>query len=137
MSQENVEIVRRGYELFAAGEYEELGKLIAPDAETPDTGGLGIEESASGTRKGPEGFLLAIEEVAEAFDEYTVEASDFVDLGDVVVANVRISGVGRASGVNLEEHLAHVWVMRDGQAVHGEVHRTTEAALEAARRLAG
>jgi ketosteroid isomerase-like protein len=49
MSQENVEIVRRGYEMYASGDLEGLVALIAPDAKLADAGGLGITGRASGT----------------------------------------------------------------------------------------
>jgi ketosteroid isomerase-like protein len=133
MSQENVEIVRRGYDLFAAGDLEGLAALIAPDAETPDASALGLTGTATGIRRGPEGFLRAIGEVTEAFDDYRVEAEELTDAGDAVVASVRISGRGKASGAPQEAHLAHLWVLRDGKAIRGEVYRTTEEALEAAR----
>jgi ketosteroid isomerase-like protein len=132
MSEENVEIVRRGYELFAAGDFEGLSALISPDAETPDASGLGLTGTATGVRHGPEGFLRGIEEVTEAFDDYRVEAEEFTDAGDAVVVSVRISGRGKTSGVEQEMRLVHMWVLRDGKAIRGEVYRTTEEALEAA-----
>jgi hypothetical protein len=132
MSQENVEIVRRGYELFAAGDTEGLLALISADAETPDAGALGLTGTATGVRRGPEGFLRALEEVAEAFDDYRVDAEEFTDAGDAVVVSVRISGRGKTSGVEQEARLAHLWILRDGQAIRGEVYRTIQDALEAA-----
>jgi hypothetical protein len=36
--------------------------------------------------------------------------------------------------VEQEERLVHQWVLHDGKAIRGEVFRTTEEALEAARR---
>jgi ketosteroid isomerase-like protein len=132
MSQENVEIVRRGYDLFAAGDFDGLSALISPDAETPDAGGLGLTGTATGIRHGPEGFLRAIEEVTEAFDDYRVEAEEFTDAGDAVVVSVRISGRGKGSGIKQEARLAHLWVIRDGKAIRGEVYRTIQEALEAA-----
>jgi uncharacterized protein len=136
MSQENVEIVRRGYDLFAAGDLEGLLALIAPDAETPDAGGLGLTGTATGVRRGPEGFLRAIEEVTEAFDDYRVQPEEFIDAGDAVIASVRISGRGKTSGVEQEARLVHLWFIRDGQAIRGEVYRTIEEALEAAENSA-
>ena len=50
MSQENVQIVRRGYELFAAGDLVGVAGLFSPDAEVADGGGLGVAGTASGTR---------------------------------------------------------------------------------------
>ena len=134
MSQENVEIVRSGYELFAAGDLEGVAALFSTNAELADAGGLGIAGTAVGTRQGPEGFLRATAEVLEAFDDYRVEAEGFIDAGDAVAVPVRISGRGRASGATQEVRLAHLWVLRNGNVIRGEVYRTTEEALEAAGR---
>jgi ketosteroid isomerase-like protein len=58
----------------------------------------------------------------------------FIDAGEAVVVPVRISGRGRASGARLDTRLVHLWVLRDGKAITGEVYRSTEDALEAARK---
>lgn len=132
MSKENVETVRRGYELYAAGDLEGVAALFSAGAELADAGGLGVTGTAAGTRQGPEGFLRASEEALEAFEDYRVEAEDFIDAGEAVVVPVRISGSGRSSGAKLETRLTHLWVLRDGSVIRGEVYRTTEEALEAA-----
>ena len=132
MSEANLEIVRRGYELYAAGDLEGAAALFSADAEVADAGGLGVADTAVGTRSGPEGFLRATEEVLDAFEDYRVETEEFIDAGTAVVVPVRISGRGKASGVKLEMQLAHLWVLRDGKVIRGEVYRTTEEALEAA-----
>jgi ketosteroid isomerase-like protein len=133
MSEENVEIVRRGYELYAAGDIEGAAALFSPEAEVADAGGLGVVDTAVGSRSGPEGFLRATEEVQDAFEDYRVETEEFIDAGDAVVVSVTISGQGRASGVDMEMRLAHLWLLRDGKVIRGEVYRTTEEALEAAK----
>jgi ketosteroid isomerase-like protein len=92
MSQENVETVRRGYALYAAGELEAVTALFSADAELADAGGLGLAGTAAGTRYGGEGFLRAAEEAVEAFEDYSVEPEDFIDAGEAVVVPVRISG---------------------------------------------
>ena len=134
MSRENVESVRRGYELYAAGDLEGVASLFADDAELADAGGLGVAGTAAGVRYGPEGFLRANEEALEAFEDYRVEAEEFIDAGETVVVAVRISGRGRASGAELETHLAHVWVFRNGKVIRGDVYWSTEEALEAVGR---
>jgi uncharacterized protein len=131
MSQENVEAVRRGYELYAAGDVEGVAGLFADDAELADAGGLGVAGTAAGVRYGPEGFLRATEEALEAFEDYRVEAEEYIDADDAVVVPVRISGRGRASGAMLETRLAHVWVFRSGKVIRGDVYWTTEEALDA------
>jgi len=131
MSQENVEIVCRGYELYAAGDLEGVASLFADDAELADGGGLGVADTAAGTRYGPEGFLRSSEEALEAFEDYRVDAEEFIDAGEAVVVGVRIFGRGRASGAVMETRLAHVWVFGGGKVVRGDVYRSTSEALEA------
>jgi len=114
MSRAHVELVRRGYELFAAGDYEAVAELMAPDAEVGDSGGLALPGTAAGSRQGPEGFLRSAEEGPEAFEDYRVEPQQFIDAGDAIVVPVRVSGRGRTSGVPLDTRLVHLWVLRDG-----------------------
>ena len=133
MSQENVEIIRRGYALFAAGDFEAVAALLSDDVEVTDAGGLGVTGSAAGTRHGPEGFLRSTQEALEAFEDFHVEPENFIDAGDVVVVPVRITGRGRGSGMEMEMRLAHLWVLRsDSKVVRSEIYETTEEALEAA-----
>jgi ketosteroid isomerase-like protein len=132
MSEENVEIVRRGYELYAAGDLEGVAGLFSADAEIADAGGLGVAGTAAGTRHGPEGFLRITEDVLEAFEDYRVETEDFIEAGEAVVVPVRISGRGRASGVEQEARVAHLWALRNGKVIRGQAYRTTEEALKAA-----
>jgi uncharacterized protein len=132
MSQENVEIARRGYQMYAAGDLDGVLRLFSDDAELPDAGGLGVAGIAPGTRYGPEGFLRGDEELLEAYPDYRAEPEDFIDAGNAVVVPVRVSGRGRASGAKLEMRLAHLWVLRNAKVIRGEVYRSTEEALEAA-----
>ena len=129
-----METVRRGYELYAAGDLEGVADLFAEEAELADGGGLGVAGTAAGTRYGPEGFLRSTEEALEAFEDYRVEAEEFIDAGEAVVVAVRIFGRGRASGAVMETRLAHVWAFRGGKVVRGDVYRSTSEALEAVGR---
>ena len=132
MAEENVEVVRRGYTLFAAGDLDGVANLFAQEAEMPGGGGLGIE-GTMGMRQGPEGMLQAMGEALDAFDHYRVEVEELIDAGpSAVVAMVRITGTGKASGMEQEVRLAHLWFLHDGVATRGEVHRTRDEALQAA-----
>ncbi len=133
MSEQNVEIVRRGYALFAAGDLDGVAALVSPEADVAGGGGLGIE-GTMGIRHGPQGMLQAMQEALEAFEDYRVEVEEIIDMGEVVIAAVLISGRGRTSGLPQQERFAHLWVLRDGKVTHGEVYRTIAEAREAAGR---
>ena len=63
-----------------------------------------------------------------------VELEDPAEIGDRVVAQVRASGRGRASGVALDTGFCQVWTVRDEQALAMEEHATREQGEAAARR---
>src|SRR5688500_13118291 len=115
----NVEIARRGYELFAGGDLDGVAQLFATEAEVYGDGGLGLD--SGGSRQGPAGFIRAVEEVTEAFEDYRVEPQEFTPVADCVVVTVRISGTGRGSWLPMEVRLAHLWAYREGKVVLGEV----------------
>ena len=56
MSQENVEIIRRGYALFAAGDFEAVAALLSDDVEVTDAGGLGVTAQPRAPATGPRDF---------------------------------------------------------------------------------
>jgi ketosteroid isomerase-like protein len=132
MSQKNVEAVKRGYELYAAGDLASVADLFSPTAELADGGGLGVAGTAVSTLLGPEGFLRSASESTEVFADFHVETDDFIEAGDAVIAVVRIFGTGKVSGAPLTVDLAHLWVFADdGKVIRGEVFRTTQEALKA------
>ncbi len=97
MSQENVEIVRQGFEAFERGELEALLDLFTDDVTTyradPD----------GATYDGKAGFLDATADWTEDFSEWRVLPQEFVDLGDRVLVRVRQMAQGKSSGVRVEE----------------------------------
>lgn len=57
----------------------------------------------------------------------------FVVAGDRVLVALRTRVRGRASGVDVETHPAHVWRIRRGEAVRLDVYNDKEEALQALR----
>jgi len=135
MCEQNVEIVRRGYAMFSAGDIEGAAEMFAEDTEIPGAGGLGVPDSTDGPRIGPEGFLRSVADTQAAFEDYRVKTDELIAVSDAVVVPVRIRGRERDNGARLEMCSAHLWVLRDGVVVQGEVNRTAEEALQAARLL--
>jgi uncharacterized protein len=122
MSEENVEITRRGYEnLSRTGEFS--WELIDPEIEihdpplTPD----------ARVYRGHDGLREAMRNVELAFEEVRFEAEEFLDAGDDVVVLVRMVGRGKGSGVNVDARIAHLWNFRDGKGVRVRVLERDEA----------
>ena len=128
MSQENVDLLREAYSAFARGDSDSLAKL-AGDYLDPD---FELETRFAGTVfRGIEGLQSFISEVRENLG-YVAEPEEFIDLGSVVVAVLRISGRGAQSGVPVAGEVATVWTIKDGRAVHAKAFGSRADALEAA-----
>jgi ketosteroid isomerase-like protein len=66
------------------------------------------------------------------WSEFTVEAEDYVDVGDKIVVVGRMRGRGRGSGVEVHGPVFMVWTFRDGRAVRQQWFAQRSEALEAA-----
>jgi ketosteroid isomerase-like protein len=95
MSQENVEIARRGYRAFASGDPTEALSFLDPEFETYDF----PEVPDTGVYRGQQGFVALVENVVGEFDDFRLEPEDFIALDeDHVLVIVRTLGRGKGSG---------------------------------------
>ena len=127
VSQENVELVKTGYAAFVRGDLAGVIAVLDPEVEMADPFGF----STTDAYHGHDGFLQTVQDSFDAFEHYEIEPHEFLDAGDNVIVSVRLSGVGRGSGVAVDMPLFHVWTLRAGKAVQGRTFKTKEAALQA------
>jgi ketosteroid isomerase-like protein len=127
MSEENVEVVRRGYEHYnRTGEpdYSILDPAVVYDVSR--------RTFDPAVYHGHEGVREFASLIREQWATMRVDPQEFFDAGDEVVVSVRLAGVGKKSGVETTSHAAHVWTFRDGRVVRQTTFQTTDEALEAA-----
>jgi ketosteroid isomerase-like protein len=127
MSQENVERLRRSYEAFNATQEVDLD-LWATDIVYVQTADVGAGETVY---RGREGVGQAIGELTDAFDGFRVDPEEFFDLGDRVLAFVRLRGRAKRSGVPIDESFAHLATFRGSEIAHWQAYAQREEALEA------
>jgi ketosteroid isomerase-like protein len=115
MSQENVEFVRRVYALLDRGD-ETVWDLAPP--------GLFVDFSRRQINpvvlRGPDQARAWYErEVTEAWEGGHTgwQPEELIDAGDKVLAFIRTSGRGKASGVEVEAYVWNLWTFRDGNVV--------------------
>ena len=84
------------------------------------------------TAHGPAEVSEFLREWSEAFDDFSFQAEEIVDAGDSVVVEVRQSGRGKETGVQVESHAWQVFTLRNGKVVHCRGYETKEQGLEAA-----
>jgi ketosteroid isomerase-like protein len=130
MSQENVELARRGYRHF-----NEVGELdsefISPECEfdlsdaMPDVPPFKGLDRANGV----------LHDWATSFDDFRIEADRFLDAGsDRLVAFVRNTAQLKGSARRVENRFVHVWTIRGGKAIRqeGYLDENRDKALRAA-----
>src|SRR4249919_3467652 len=100
MSQENVEVVRRGFEsdFWTNRDFSVLPEFAHPDVVAD----LSRNIFNPGVYRGFDGFRPIVEQTDEMWEDFQTELEELIDGGDQVVAAVRISGRGRGSGVEVE-----------------------------------
>ncbi len=125
MSQENVEIMRRGYEHFEA-----TGQVRAHADLVWDVSNLGWPDQQIYT--GCDGAEQFNAEWAAAWDDWELEAQEYVDAGERVVVILNQRGRSKATGIPVDMRFAQVWTFRDGQAIRMQMYASVDEALEAA-----
>jgi ketosteroid isomerase-like protein len=81
------------------------------------------------------GFVEVMRDWLSAWERpLVIEAEEYIQSGDRILALVRWTGRGKGSGAEMEAEGAHLWTFRDGLVTRYEVYRDRDearAALEA------
>jgi ketosteroid isomerase-like protein len=129
MSQENIEIVRRGFEAYARRDVDQFLSYLDPDFELHSA----IVGGAEGrVYRGHDGVRRWLADSDESFEDLRIEPTEFRDLGDRVLVFGRIRARGRESGLELDSPTGWVSTVRDGRLVKAEGFLSRAEALEAA-----
>src|SRR5438034_4240665 len=127
MSQENVEIVRSVYDGWAKGNFNAGSDLLAPDFEWQQH----AEAVEPGSHHGA-GVGAALRRIFDIYENFRVEAEEYIDGGDNVVVVGRTRATAKGSGMEPQQRFAFVWTLRDGRLVRLAVYADRAEALEAA-----
>jgi ketosteroid isomerase-like protein len=129
VSQENVEIVRRVYDLWNRGDLDAAVEML--DQHVVWNAYVHLPDSR--TRHGAGEVQQWAGEFAEAWGEIQVQIERLEEVGDdLVLALVRMTGRGRGSGAAVESGVdGHVWTVRDGRVAAVRMYQGAQDALEA------
>jgi ketosteroid isomerase-like protein len=119
-------LVRRGMELWNAGDYESLAEILDPEVEIDATSRV----LNPARYRGIEGFRKLTEETFEVWDEWHVEPVQFAWNGDRVVVETRVKARGKTSGIHVAETYYTVWQVEDGRGTAMEIHVGVDEAFE-------
>ncbi len=123
-----VEQTRGGYEAFNAGDIDRLHAMLDPEFvwnEAREMPGRQRCESR-------EEFARYMRGLSEFWREFSLEPLEVVDIGDAIYAKVCARARGRASEIDVELVIHHVWRRRDGVFTRMDAYLSEQAAKAAA-----
>jgi ketosteroid isomerase-like protein len=129
MSEENVETVRAGFEYFNREGY------LPEDSFDPDVELSNLRESPlPGPYRGYEGLRRWSDDLLEVLDNGRIEVEELIDADDesAVIAQVRLRGLARHTGIAVDLPFTIVSWMRNGRTYRSEGFSDHGEALEAA-----
>lgn len=112
MREENMDLLKKGYEAFAKGDLEFIRSMVSLDGvwRTPGYGAMDLEY------KGPDGvvrYLTTLMELTEG--TFKSESEALLADDDRVVSVDHVTGARK--GRQLDTHLVHEYLIRDGKVV--------------------
>ena len=128
MSEENVEIVRGGYEALVRGDMPSWLSRFDPEVVIHDN----ADFPDSLIFRGHAGALQWVESVNELWDDARLDPQTFRSGGEFVVVSCRATGRGRGSGIPVDVLVHQVFRLRNGKIVEAWAYSDEAEALEAA-----
>jgi ketosteroid isomerase-like protein len=126
MSQENVELVRRGFMAAMEEDWPAALDTLHPAAEIRD-----FDIPDAGVYRGHDGFLAWLEGWGEGWEGWRADDPEFRAVGDDgVIALFRIVARGGHSGMELQRDDAIVYRIQDGRIVRMEYFNDQRRALD-------
>jgi len=122
MSQENVEVFKRGVEAWNGDDLEAFLDLVDPEIEWFAL--MEVYRGHAGARQAWESF--------KADMQLTVRYDDLRDLGDSVLALGELEGTGHTTELTFTNEIAQLFTFRDGKIVKVHDFPSHDEALEAA-----
>jgi ketosteroid isomerase-like protein len=129
VSERNVEIVRSMYEAFNRGDIDRSRETLHPAAELHQS----PEQADTDSYHGRDEFVRGLALWLSAWEKPQFEPLDVREAGSGVVMRVRVSGKGRASGIETASEFFHAWTLLDGKPYRCFVRSTEAEARKAAR----
>ena len=128
MSEENLQVVRAGFDAFSRGDMPAMLELVDPSVvftqipDAPDVQSF----------HGHEGFSQGLAQTIGIWDDFSIELREMRDFDDHVLASLRWWGRGPSSGMQMEVDICALYTFRDGKIVGLQLFPSEQQALEAA-----
>jgi ketosteroid isomerase-like protein len=128
VSQDDVEVIRGLYESWTQNVGDFAFELFDPDVEIHQNSDI---LDTRDTFHGHKGLVAAAEALLVSFRGMEWHPEQWLSRGEWLVVSIRVTAVGRQSGVLTETRLAHAWRFRDGNITDFHAYPGMAEALEA------
>jgi ketosteroid isomerase-like protein len=128
MSEDNIEVVKRGFEALDAGGVEAMIELLDPDFEATVPPDLSVEPDTYRGHDGMRRYFAAF----DGLEDVRFEFVEGVPAGDKVVVTMMLRAKGTDTGIPVEQLAHQVWTIRNGKATRVEAFARKSDALRAA-----
>lgn len=126
MSNEQTAIIQSLYEAFERRDMQTIMQIISPQVTVYQTEVL----PWGGNYEGYEGLTRFFGKLLEHLDS-RVEAEEYIEAGEKVVAIGRTLGRVKANGKEFSVRIAHLWTLKEQRVVRFEAYIDTRAMLKA------
>ena len=123
MSRENVEVAKTAISAWQTGGVEAILNFLDEDVEYRP-----LDERPL---QGREAVRRYYGRWLEAWEQYTVTASEYLEADDQVVVRIAVSGRGKESGIEVSMDFWSAFWLQDGKTTRWEEYMTKAGALEA------
>ncbi len=100
MSDTRLDVARRGYAAWTAGDIDGMLELATPDFEFVPAIAATVE---GGSVKGHNEFRRFMTDLNETWETFRISAEDFREIGDRVMSIGRLTAKGRGSELELDQ----------------------------------
>jgi ketosteroid isomerase-like protein len=129
-AQKNVELVRSAFEAYAREGPDAAVEMLDPEVEVYSPPAL----ANAGTYHGVEGYLEWTHGWFDAWQQFEIVPQAIEPVGEsCVIAICRQRGIGKASGIAVEQTMTYMWEIRSGKVTRFHLYLSADEAREAAR----
>jgi ketosteroid isomerase-like protein len=129
MSQENVEIVRRGTDAYNRRDLDGILENWASDAVLDWSNSRGFD---AGVFRGHDEIRAHWQRLLAAFDEVRIELVDPIEVEDGLLIVENVGYLRGRDGIEVQTRSAWLITIRDGETTSLTLYQTKQEALEAA-----
>jgi ketosteroid isomerase-like protein len=129
MSEENEQVIRRGFEALNRRDLEAAKALADPECEIRTR----TTALAGRTYRGHGAVEQWFADMAESWEDVRQSPERMIEVDDErTIVELTFEARGKASGVEIVQTLVAIWTVRNGKVTRAENYSTLDEALEAA-----